>query len=156
MQRELSRNGNGFVGSWRMTIFEEHGPPSLALATLGADGTIVAAEHPVVTPPLAPGPIFTSAGHGAWEATGPETANATIVGLGSAGEGSLVAISTARFSIRLGADGQSFSGDANWSVTDPDGNHLATFPLTLRATRVVAGVAEEPWVRPSVAARATA
>ncbi len=45
----------GFVGAWRMTFFEADGPPTLALATFSSDGTVVAAEHPVVTPPIAAG-----------------------------------------------------------------------------------------------------
>jgi hypothetical protein len=53
----------GFVGSWRMTFFEAVGPPTLGLATFGADGTVVTAEHPVVMPPIAPGVVFTSSGH---------------------------------------------------------------------------------------------
>src|SRR5688572_7230216 len=69
--------GQGFVGSWRMTVFEPEGPPTLGLATFGADRTVVTAEHPVVTPPIAPGVVYTSSGHGAWEATGPNTAVVT-------------------------------------------------------------------------------
>jgi hypothetical protein len=156
MRGDQVSDGRGFVGSWRMTIFEEQGPPSLGLATFGADGTIVAAEHPVVTPPIAAGPIFTSPAHGTWEATGPDRADVALAGLGSTGDGHLVAISTARLSIRLGADGHAFTGDAEWTVTDPDGNHLATFPLTFQATRIVAGSPEQRWVRPSVAASAAA
>ncbi|MGH2561184.1 MAG: hypothetical protein ACRDJH_19115 [Thermomicrobiales bacterium] len=56
--------GEGFVGSWWVTVFETDGPPTRALFTLGADGTMVTAEHPVVTPPGAPGVIFTSSGWG--------------------------------------------------------------------------------------------
>lgn len=127
-----------FVGSWRMTFFEEDGPPTLALATIGADGTIVAAEHPVVTPPIATGVVFTSSGHGAWEATGPDTAVFTLVGLGSYGHGILFGTATAHSSITLSADGQTFSGDVIWTIADPEGNELATFPGTFQATRIAA------------------
>jgi hypothetical protein len=128
----------GFVGSWRMTYFEAEGPPSLALATFGADGTVVAAEHPVVTPPMAPGPIYTSSGHGAWAATGPDTAVVTIAGLGSLGAGVLFATATASASLTLGADGNTFSGEVVWTIADPDGNELATYPGTFQATRIAA------------------
>ena len=131
----------GFVGSWLMTFFEEDGPPTLALATISADGTVITSEHPVVTPPVATGVIFTSAGHGAWQATGPDTATVTFVGLGSYGDGALFGTATARSSITLGADGQSFGGEVVWTVAGPDGNVLATYPGAFSATRIVAEAA---------------
>ncbi len=136
--RAPRHDGQGFVGAWRMTFFEADGPPTLALATFSSDGTVVAAEHPVVTPPIATGAIFTSAGHGAWQATGPDTAVFTAVGLGSSGEGILFGTATARSSIRLGADGHTFSGEVIWTVADREGNPLATYPGTFQATRIVA------------------
>jgi hypothetical protein len=128
----------GFVGSWMMTFLEEDGPPTVALATIGADGTVVSSEHPVVTPPVAAGAVFTSAGHGAWRATGPDTAIVTFVGLGSYGDGALFGTATARSRITLGADGQSFSGEVVWTVAGPDGHVLATYPGAFSATRIVA------------------
>lgn len=125
-----------FVGSWLLTFFEDDGAPTLALATIGADGTVVTSEHPVVTPPIAAGVIFTSSGHGAWKATGPDTAVVTFVGLGSYGEGILFGTATARSAITLGDDGQSFSGDVVWTVADPAGDSLATYPGTFQATRI--------------------
>ncbi|HEY7032855.1 MAG TPA: hypothetical protein VH482_16040 [Thermomicrobiales bacterium] len=130
--------GPGFVGSWRMTVFEAEGPPTLALATLGADGTAVIAEHPVVTPPFAPGVVFTSGGHGAWMASGPTTANLTYVGLGSYGEGVLFGTATARSSITLSADGQTFGGEVVWDLADPKGYPLASYQGRFQATRIVA------------------
>ena len=127
------------VGSWLVRFFEADGPPTLALATFGGDGTVVSAEHPVVTPPIAPGVIFTSSGHGAWAATGPDTVDFTVVGLGSYAEGILFGTATGHATIALAADGQSFSGDVVWTIADPAGNPLATFPGTFRATRIVAG-----------------
>lgn len=131
-------NGQDLVGSWRMTFFEDEGPPTLALATFGADGTVVTAEHPVVTPPMAPGVIFTSSGHGAWQATGPDTAIFTFVGLGGDGQGNLFGTATARSSITLGADGQTFSGEVVWTIVDPGGSLLATYPGRFQAMRIVA------------------
>ena len=128
----------GFVGSWLVTFFEEGGPPTLALATVGADGTVVASEHPVVTPPIANNVVFTSAGHGAWASTGPETAVFTLVVLGSYGEGVFFGTATGHSAIKLGADGQTFSGDVVWTLADPAGQPLATFPGTFQATRIVA------------------
>jgi hypothetical protein len=128
----------GFVGSWRMTVDEADGPPTLALATFSADGTVVTAEHPVVTPPIAPGVVFTSSGHGAWAATGPETANVTFVGLGSLGEGILFGTVTARAQIALGADGQTFRGEVVWTIADPSGQPHGSYSGSFQATRIVA------------------
>ena len=133
----------GFVGSWRAAIFEDDGPPTQALFTLGADGTLVSAEHPIVTPPGA-GRVFTSSGHGAWAADGPDTAIATFVGLGSVDEGVLFGSVTIRTAITLDAGGQTCAGRFVATLADPDGNSLATFPGTLKATRIVAEAPEMP------------
>jgi hypothetical protein len=136
--------GHGFVGSWKVTFLEAGGPPTLALTTFGADGTVVTAEHPVVTPPIAAEAIFTSSGHGAWAATGPDTAVVTFVGLGSFARGILFGTATARASLSLDPDRRTFSGEVRWTVADPEGNVLATYPGTFQATRVVAEAPEMP------------
>jgi hypothetical protein len=128
----------GFAGSWLITFYEEDGPPTLALATLSADGTVVTAEHPVVTPPIAHGPVFTSSGHGAWQATGPDTAALTFVGLGSYGEGVLFGTVTANATIALAPDGQTFDGDVLFTIAERGGNTLGAFPGSFRATRITA------------------
>jgi hypothetical protein len=138
----------GFVGSWRITVFEPDGPPTLALATFGADGTLVTAEHPVVTPPIAPGVVFTSSGHGAWEATGQDTIVLTYVGLGSLGQGSLFGTVTIRAGATLDAGGERFSGEFIATISDPDGPALATIPGTLQATRIVAEAPQMPAAQP--------
>src|SRR5688500_11690840 len=120
-------DGQGFVGSWRLTVYEAEGPPTLALATLGGDGTVVTAEHPVVTPLVASGPIFASGGHGAWQATGPDAAILTFVGLGSEGQGSLFGTVTIRAGITLDVDGQAVSGEFVATLADPKGTAMATF-----------------------------
>ena len=134
----MQHENNGFVGSWRTTFFEAEASPTLGLATFGADGTLVTAEHPVVTPPGAPGVIFASAGHGTWRATGSDTAIATFVGLGSDGQGNLFGTVTVRAACALGADGQTFDGEAVATIADPGGGALGTFTGTLRGTRIVA------------------
>lgn len=130
----------GFVGSWLVRFFEDDGPPTLGLATVGADGTVVTAEHPVVTPPIAPGPVITSSGHGAWKAIGPNTAVVTFVGLGSYAEGILFGTVTANATIMLAPDGQTFDGDVVFTVADPTGTTLETFPGRFQATRIVAEI----------------
>src|SRR5215211_4745475 len=88
-----------FVGSWSVTVFETEGPPTRALFTVGAGGTLVTSEHPVVTPSGAPGAIFTSSGHGAWKASSPNEALFTYIGFGSDGSGDLFAVVTFRGSL---------------------------------------------------------
>jgi hypothetical protein len=134
----LMADGLSFVGSWRVTVLEADGPPTLLLATFGAHCTVVTAEHPVVTPPIASGVVFTSAGHGSWMVTGPTTANLTFIGLGSYGDGALFGTVTARSSIALSADGQTFSGKIVWDLADPKGDPLTTYQGTLQAARIVA------------------
>jgi len=131
-----------FVGSWQLTFFEAAGSPTLRLATFGTDDAVVTAEHPVVTPPIAPGVVFTGSGHGVWQATGPDTAIVTFVSLGSTGQGTLFGTVTARSNIRVGWDGQTFSGHVVWTIADRDGNPLATYPGTFQAKRIVAEAPE--------------
>jgi hypothetical protein len=130
--------GQGFVGSWRITVYEADGPPTLALAAVAADGTLVTAEHPVVTPPDTAGVVFTSAGLGVWRATAPDTAILTFVGLGCHGQGNLFGTVTVRAGVTLRADCQEFSGEFVATIAEPGGSTIATYPGTLRATRIVA------------------
>ena len=127
----------GLVGSWWMTFIEEEGPPTRALFTLGADGTLITSEHPVVTPPGAPGVIFTSSGHGVWNPIDSTEANFTYIGLGSDGKGKLFAIVTFSGSLTLDSAGQSLSGEFAATIADPDGATLATFPMRTKGTRIV-------------------
>jgi hypothetical protein len=136
--------GEGFVGTWLITVFETDGPPTRGLLTVGAGGTLVTAEHPVVTPPGAPGAIFTSSGHGAWRASGLNEALFTYVGLGSDGHGNLFAVVTFRGSLTLGADRHTLNGEMTASIEDPQGTTMATFPMTLEGTRIVADALKEP------------
>jgi hypothetical protein len=71
-------------------------------------------------------------------ASGPTTANLTYVGLGSYGEGVLFGTATARSSIALSADGQTFGGEVVWDLADPKGYPLASYQGRFQATRIVA------------------
>jgi hypothetical protein len=133
-----SQDETGFVGAWRMTICESDGPPTLALFALGADGTLVSAEHPVVTPPGAPGAVFASAGIGSWRASGPAAAALTSVGLGSLGSGILFGVVTFRASVELAGDRRTLTGDFVATIEDRDGTGVATFPGTLKGHRIQA------------------
>jgi hypothetical protein len=128
----------GFIGSWSVSVFETDGPPTRWLVTIGAEGTLVTAEHPVVTPPGAPGAIFTSSAHGAWKAVNPSEASFTCIGLGSDGNGNLFAVVTYRGRLVLSADQRTLTGDMTATIDDPQGATMATFPMTLEGTRIVA------------------
>ena len=130
------------VGSWYVMVYEPDGPPTRALCTLGADGTMVTAEHPVVTPPGAPGVIFTSSGHGAWKAAGPKRVIFTFLTLGGDALGNLYGVVTFRGDCTLSQDGASFTGDVTARIEDPQGAEMATFPLTIEGTRIVAEAPE--------------
>lgn len=139
------------VGSWQIMVYEPEGPPTRALCTLGADGTMVTGEHPVVRPPGAPGVIFTSSGHGAWKAAGPNRVIFTFVALGADGIGNLYGVVTFRGEATLSRDAASFTGDVTASIADPAGAEIAAFPMTIEGTRIVAGDLAERAARQSAA-----
>jgi hypothetical protein len=127
-----------FVGSWHVTVYETDGPPTRGLCTFSADGTMVTAEHPVVTPPGAPGVIFTSSGHGAWQAVAADRAVFTFAGLGSDGTGNLYCVVTFRGDVTITGSNQLFRGDVVATIADPAGATLAVFPLTIEGTPIIA------------------
>ena len=132
--------GHDLVGSWRLKVTETQTPPFLALGTFGAEGTVVVSPPPVV-PPSPRGPatvVHTSAGHGAWKATGPDTAILSFVLLAADAEGNPFATRTVRASITLGADRQRLSGELVATIADPTGNAVATESGTIEATHLVA------------------
>jgi hypothetical protein len=134
----------GLVGSWSISVSESDGSPTRALFTFGADGTLVTAEHPVVTPPGAPGAIFTSSGHGAWNAAGPDAASFTYLGFGSDGQGNLFAVVTFRGNVVLDMDRHTLKGEMTATIDDPQGNTMAMFPMTLEGSRIVVETSRGP------------
>jgi hypothetical protein len=107
--------------------------------TLHADGTLVAAEHPVVTPPGAPGVIFTSSGHGSWQAIGEDAVSFAFKTLGADGTGNLFAVVTIRGAVAIDPEGNTFAGEATATIFDPSERHLGAFALTLRGERIAVG-----------------
>jgi hypothetical protein len=130
---------HGIVGTWRVTEDQAQGPPEVALGTFGADGTAVTSPQPVF-PPMGPSreAIFTSAGHGAWEATSPDTAVVTFVVLTADRQGNPLITVTVRAGLALGADGQTFRGEGIRTFADQAGNTEATEATVVRGTRIVA------------------
>jgi hypothetical protein len=140
----LMSEAPGVVGSWQITVAAAQEPPFQGLGTFGADGMVLVSPPPVV-PSLPHGPdtvIYTSAGHGAWGATGPDSAVFTFIFLGADAQGNPFAIVTVRASITLGADEQTFGGEFVRTIADPAGNTMATEPGTIQAARIVAEAPE--------------
>jgi hypothetical protein len=137
--------GQGFIGSWQVIVSFAEGPPSRSLGTIDADGTIVASIPPVMPWPGAPGDVlFLSSAHGAWEATGSDSAIVTFVGLVADGQGKLFGTATFRASATLDPDGETFSGSNLVTIADEAGNTVATRQGTIQATRIVAEAPEMP------------
>jgi hypothetical protein len=135
--------GKGFVGSWQVSVSFAEGPPSRSLGTIDADGTIVASIPPAMPWPGTPGDVlFLSSAHGAWEATGSDSAIVTFVGLVADGQGNLFGTATFRASATLDPDGETFSGSNMVTIADEAGNTVATRQGTIQATRIVAEAPE--------------
>jgi hypothetical protein len=130
-------SGQRFVGSWRLIVSPDQGTPTPTLATVSADGTLVSSSLPVEAALGSPDAvIFVSSTHGAWEATGPETAGCTFVGLAADGQGRQFGSATINSSVKLGPDGQTFARLYHAKVADPDGTVVATEDGTVQATRI--------------------
>jgi hypothetical protein len=139
-QEDTTDGGPDLAGSWRAVISLADGRTVVALSTYGADGTVVSSGLPAqpAPPDAPPGVVFVSPGHGTWEATGPDAANATYIHLRASAEGQPLGTLTVRIAVTLGADGQSFGGDLATTLADPTGTPLATFAGTVQATRIAA------------------
>jgi hypothetical protein len=133
----IVEQGTGFVGAWRLTLLPAQGTPAPALATLGADGTLVMAFLPV-EPFLGSADqlVFISAGHGGWEPSGPGTARFTFVALAASERGALAATGTISGSLALSRDGTTVTGSYGASLADPAGNEMATEQGGVRADRI--------------------
>jgi hypothetical protein len=130
-----SAAGQDFVGAWHLTTETPFGP-SQSLLIVMADGTVLSSDRPTL--PAAGGfPVtFQSAGHGAWQQTGPTTAAATWVEFVSDGQGIFLATVTDSIEATLGADGTSWSGPYSGTVAAPSGTVLFVGGGTIQATRI--------------------
>jgi hypothetical protein len=125
----------GFVGAWRITS-ENPAGTSQGLLTLMADGTVLFSGRPAAPTGGDPPVVFISAGHGAWEQTGPDTAAASFTVFIADGAGNFLWVVTDSVEMTLGADGNSWSGPYSSTTADPGGTVLATVPGTAEATRI--------------------
>ena len=141
----MSHQNNALVGSWHVTVNSTKMPPVSSFGTFGADGTLVTSPPPVLPRPGAPGEtVFTSSGHGAWAATGPDAAILTFVGQAVDGKGIPVGVMTVRASLGLSADGKAFSGEGARTFASPAGNVLASDKIVVQAARIAAEAPETP------------
>jgi hypothetical protein len=143
---------SGFTGAWLVTATDQD-TPELSLVTFGADGIVLTSPPPVV-PPLGPSsePIYTSAGHGTWESTGPDTAIASFVVLTADQHGNPLVIVTVRARLTLADGGQSWTGEGQRSFADAAGNALATQPAIVTGQRIVAEAPDDAALRDTMAA----
>jgi hypothetical protein len=127
--------GQGFVGAWHLATETPFGA-SQSLFTVNTDGTVVFSDRPVFPGNEGFPNTFFSAGHGAWEQTGPDTAAATWLFFMTDGEGNFLGVITDSVEMTLGADGNTWSGPFSSSTADPAGSVLFEGGGTVDATRI--------------------
>ena len=143
-QRASAQNDDaaGFVGSWRITVTPDAlaGGESLgpALATFGADGTMLTAGSPVIlTPPGSPFPlVIASGGHGTWTADGPQSAAFTFLVLLAEEGGTAHATVTISGIAELDSAGDTWEGEYSAKTVGQYGNTLSEGHGGLAGTRV--------------------
>ena len=140
--------GQSFVGAWRLTTITPFGP-SQSLLTVTADGTVLFSDRPVLPGGAGFPVVFISAGHGAWEQTGPTTAAATWVEFVSDGEGNFLVTVTDSVEMTLSADGDSWSGPFSSTSADPTGNVLFVGGGTVAAQRITVQPLATPLATPA-------
>jgi hypothetical protein len=132
----------GFVGSWRIAVSPDAladvqtlGP---ALATFGADGTMISAGSPVIiAPPGSPFPLLiASAGHGTWESTNEQSSAFTFLVLLAEQGGTAHAVVTISGIAELDASGDTFAGEYSAKTVGQTGRTLAEGHGALSGTRI--------------------
>jgi hypothetical protein len=136
------------VGAWRITS-ENPAGSSQGLLILMADGTVIFSGRPAAPTGGEPPVVFISAGHGAWEQTGPGTAAASFTVFIADGAGNFLWVVTDSVEMTLGPDGNSWSGPYSSTTADPGGNVLATVPGTATATRLTVQPVAMPAATPA-------
>jgi hypothetical protein len=117
--------GHPLVGTWVLNTNADDPTTPPTLASFSADGiyTQVDAEGAV--------------GIGAWQATGPNTADMTFHELGSE-DGNFAGTATIRAAIEVAADGQSLTATFTAEFTLPDGMESGEYgPGNVTGTKVV-------------------
>lgn len=107
--QNTATQGHSLVGTWLVDTDPETSDNALDTLSFTADGTATDVE---------PGGFVTL---GAWEATGEQMANLTMVAYELDEDGSNVGSTTIRVSIEVSADGTSFTGEYTIEFIQPDG-----------------------------------
>jgi hypothetical protein len=140
----MSQSDTGIVGSWRVTLYPDAGTtPNQALITPSADGTLIATPPAVEQFPLAPeGVVYVSTCHGAWKATGVNSAAIGFLGQSSNRQGESLGMGSVRSDCELDGDAMTFGGRYAFEMADPTGNIFATEEGMVRGMRITADAPE--------------
>jgi hypothetical protein len=124
--QDATTEGHPLVGTWYLDTNAADPANALEMFILHADGTYVEAN--------ADGSVRL----GAWEATGPTTANLTIVAYTEDEDGANLGATTIRLAITLNPDGNSYTAEGTIELTAPDGTLSGQAgPATGAATRLL-------------------
>lgn len=128
------------IGSWLVTFTFEGQPEAelTNLITFTADGNVLAANAGKL-PGLPPGAglTFTEA-HGAWAATGEQTADATLVFLTLDQIGGIASVNTIPTNVEVDQSGDMYTGLAALSMANTGGGSMGGERGTFQATRIKA------------------
>jgi hypothetical protein len=138
----------GFAGAWRLASETPSGA-SQGLLTLGADGTVIFSGRPAAPTGGEPPVAFISAGHGAWEQTGADTAAASFTVFIADGAGNFLWVVTDSVEMTLGPDGNAWRGPYSSTTADPSGNVLFIAPGTAEAKRITVQPLATPLATPA-------
>jgi hypothetical protein len=124
--QDAATEGHALVGTWYLDVDATDPANALEMFILHADGTYVEAN--------ADGTVRL----GAWEATGPTTANLTIVAYTKDEGGTNLGATMLRLAITLNPDGDSYSAEGTIELIRPDGSSSGQAgPVGGAATRLV-------------------
>jgi hypothetical protein len=120
---------DGLVGSWKVSVTVVKQDATFpGLLTFTSDGIVLADEPP--SP-------FETTGHGAWEATGKDSADFTFVALIGSESGTLSATVKVMGSLVYDAGTDTWQGPFTIRITDADGAEVLADDGTFDATRIV-------------------
>ncbi len=116
------------VGSWLVTTTAAKQNVTFpALLTFTGDGIVLADEPPA---------LYETTGHGAWAATGKDSADFTFISLVGSESGALSATMKIVGSLTYAADADTWQGTFTYRVTDADGAEVAVDEGTMDAVRI--------------------
>lgn len=124
------------VGSWRVAVDVGHVHGSINLATLSADGTVLAAfPSPTPAPPGSSHRLeYWTPAVGSWEATSATGAMMAFVALGVDENGNAIGTHAITAIVTAGDDG--WSGPFTIAIAGTDGAALGSVSGTVTATRI--------------------